>query len=109
MKRSPVGSTSIVAAGYDEGTRVLEIEYAAGNVYQYADVPEDVYEWFLRARSKGGFVNRMIKDRYGYREIMAREADGEADLLEALRATVRAGKDGAPRARRQPSGSRDGA
>ena len=109
MKRSPVGSTSIAAAGYDEGARMLEIEYAAGNVYQYVDVPQDVYEWFLRARSKGGFVNRMIKDRYAYREIMAREADGEAGLFEALRATVRAGKDGGSRTRRHPGASRDGA
>jgi len=94
MTRSPVGSTSIRTAGYDEGAKVLEIEYQAGNVYQYADVPPEVYEWFLRARSKGGYVNRMIKDRYAYREVVGREADGQADLLDALHASLRARKDG---------------
>lgn len=108
MERSPVGSTSIVAAGYDAGTRVLEIEYSTGNVYQYVDVPAEVYEWFLRARSKGGFVNRLIKDRYAYLEIASRDAGGETDLLEALRASVRIGKAGGSGTRRHRGSSPDG-
>lgn len=91
MQRSPVRSASIVSAGYDDTTRVLELEYAAGNVYQYADVPREAYDWFLMARSKGSFVNRRIKDRYAYREIVSRHADGEVDLLEALQATLEKG------------------
>lgn len=89
MTRSPVGSSSIVSVGYDDDSRILEIEYSAGNVYQYMDVPREVYEWFLRAQSKGGFVTRMIKERYAYREILSHPVDGDSDLLAALHASVR--------------------
>jgi hypothetical protein len=96
LRRRLERSASIVSAGYDDRTRVLEIEYAAGHVYEYVEVPLEVYEWFLKARSKGGFVNRMIKERYAYRVVPPEVSGEKTDLLEALRASLRPDEDAVP-------------
>jgi hypothetical protein len=92
MIPTPVISTSIAAVSYDEQSRVLELEYASGRVYRYLDVPEEVVTWLRKARSKGGFVNRMIKDRYEYTEVPTWPAQGDADLMEALQASLSGGQ-----------------
>lgn len=40
MQRHEVESSVIRAVGH---TRVLEIEFESGRIYQYYDVPEDIY------------------------------------------------------------------
>jgi hypothetical protein len=42
----------------------LEIAFNNGNVYQYFDVPEAVYDELMRAESIGKFLNANIKDNY---------------------------------------------
>lgn len=66
MNRIPTGSSSLVSAGYDAGTLVLELEFQNGHVYQYFDVPQTVYDEFMAAPSKGTFVNTVIKPSYRY-------------------------------------------
>jgi hypothetical protein len=88
MIRTPVVSTSIATVAYNEQSRALEVEYASGRVYRYLDVPEEVFAWLLKARSKGGFVNRMIRNRYEYTQVPTRSAGGDADLMEALQASL---------------------
>ena len=63
MKRQEVDSSNIDAVGYDETTQTLEIEFRNG-VYQYEDVPEDVYEDLMGADSIGGFFHECIRDVY---------------------------------------------
>lgn len=92
MIRTPVISASIAALAYDQQSSVLQLEYISGRVYRYLDVPEQVFAWLLKARSKGGFVNRMIRDRYEYTEVIPRSADADADLMEALQASLSGGQ-----------------
>ena len=63
MERQEVDSSNIDAVGYDETTQTLEIEFRNG-VYQYEDVPEDVYEDLMGAVSIGGFFHECIRDVY---------------------------------------------
>ena len=65
MERQEVASSCIDAVGYDETTQTLEIEFRT-SVYQYEDVPEDVYEDLMEADSKGGFFHECIRDVYDY-------------------------------------------
>jgi len=44
----------------------LEVEFQNGNVYQYFDVPEAVYQEFRQAPSRGQFLNTNIKGVYRY-------------------------------------------
>jgi hypothetical protein len=78
----------VLSAGYDAVSRELEIEFASGRVYRFEDVPQSVYEWLLRAPSKGGYVTRMINRRYAYRDVTEGAADAQ-DLAQVLRESLR--------------------
>jgi hypothetical protein len=72
MDRHSVESTVIRAVGH---TRVLEIEFESGRVYQYYDVPEDVYEGMLASDSKGRYFNTHVRGKYPYQEIELKERE----------------------------------
>lgn len=66
MQKHDVTSTVIDALGY---SRVLEIRFESGRIYQYYDVPQEIYEGMLAAESKGRYFNAHIRDKYPYQEI----------------------------------------
>jgi hypothetical protein len=67
MQRLPVDSSSIATIGYDLEQRILELEFReSGEIYQYFDVPQQEYDAFLQAESKGTHLNKEFKPR-GYR------------------------------------------
>jgi non-canonical purine NTP pyrophosphatase (RdgB/HAM1 family) len=69
MQRIPVDSTDIVSLGYDVKAQTLEIEFKENRVYQYFDVPADVYERFTRTDSYGEFFFANITKHYRYKRI----------------------------------------
>ena len=88
MERKALQSRAIVSAGYDPASRTLELEFASGRIYRYADVPAGTYEWLLRAQSKGGYFARMINERYAYSDV-TEPAAGSLNLSEALLESLR--------------------
>jgi lysyl-tRNA synthetase class 2 len=60
-ERQSVDSTSIVSEDYDLETKTLRIEYSGGGIYDYLNVPAEIYILFGRAESKGVFVNEQVK------------------------------------------------
>ena len=64
IRKKRVISTAVWAAGYDESLRLLQIELMNGGVYDYLNVPREVYEGLMKADSKGGYYNREIRDKY---------------------------------------------
>ncbi|MBU0718161.1 MAG: KTSC domain-containing protein [Planctomycetes bacterium] len=64
MNRSSVSSSNIRSVGYNLDTRTLEVEFHSGGIYQYAGVPETIYQGFMRAASKGSYFHDHIKGRY---------------------------------------------
>jgi len=69
MDRTPVDSSNIDSIGYESVTQKLEIGFSNGEVYQYSDVPEDVYANLMSAESKGRYFYIHIKDIYSYTRI----------------------------------------
>jgi hypothetical protein len=69
MKRTPVESSMIASVGYDEASRILEIEFNNGRVYQYADVPPEEYQGLMEADSHGRYFLAHIRDVYDYRRV----------------------------------------
>lgn len=67
--RSPVASSAIERVGYDEAEAILEIEFRHGGVYQYFDVPEEVYRDLLTAQSRGRYYHDRIRGEYDYRQL----------------------------------------
>ena len=43
MNRKPLKSSKLRAAGYDEGLRVMEIEFVNGDIYEYNAVSPELY------------------------------------------------------------------
>jgi hypothetical protein len=64
MRRKPIHSSAISSVGYDPDWEVLEVEFQSGAVYDYFEVPPDIYETLLAAPSKGKFLASEIKDVY---------------------------------------------
>ena len=67
--RSPVASSAIESVGYDAEENVLEIEFRHGGVYEYFDVPEDVYQDLLTAGSRGRYFHENVRGNYEYRRL----------------------------------------
>ena len=47
MDREVVVSVSVRAVGYDKDTSTLEIEFCDSSIFEYADVPEEIYAGFM--------------------------------------------------------------
>ncbi|SDM22358.1 KTSC domain-containing protein [Chryseobacterium taihuense] len=54
---------------YFPETEVLRVIYQSGAVYDYLNVPFEISEKFREARSKGQFLNRVIKTRFSYKRV----------------------------------------
>lgn len=66
MEITAVESSTLATVGYDEGGRLLELEFRSGAVYRYFAVPAAVHESLLAAGSKGSYFNREIRGRYKF-------------------------------------------
>lgn len=51
---------------YDPVTEIAEVEFTNGFVYQYYDVPKEVYEEFLNAPSRAKFFDEKIRRSYSF-------------------------------------------
>jgi KTSC domain len=66
IERTAVRSTALRSVGYDEDSQTLEIEFTSGAVYQYFDVPPEVYRGLMAAESHGRYFNQAVRNA-GYR------------------------------------------
>lgn len=64
MLRRVVDSTSFRSLGYDPQRNILEVEFTNGHVYQYLDVPRDLYDGLCRSSSKGRYFHTRIRDAF---------------------------------------------
>jgi len=70
MERIPVESSNISSIGYDEENEILEIEFHSGSVYQYYDVPFEVYDELMNADSHGSYFYHNIRNGgYSYTRV----------------------------------------
>lgn len=51
-----------VAAGYDAGTQTLRVRFRDGAIYEYYDVPSNVWRNFRRVKSPGRLINRTLNN-----------------------------------------------
>jgi hypothetical protein len=59
-----VDSSMANALGYDEESRVLQIEFASGAIYQYSGVEPEIWEELHDTDSIGRYYNTEIKGNY---------------------------------------------
>lgn len=54
---------------YDPDSATLTVIFVSGLVYEYKNVPGDVYQSMKSSSSKGTFLNKFIKNHYEFRKV----------------------------------------
>lgn len=62
-------SSVVAAMKYDSHAAKLRVIFVSGKVYDYKNVPEDVYHAMKASGSKGTFLNTEIKGKYEFEEV----------------------------------------
>jgi hypothetical protein len=62
-------SSVVAKIYYDADTHILKVIYVSGMVYEYKDVPEEVFNAFKTSGSKGTYLNRHIKGHYAFKKV----------------------------------------
>lgn len=52
--------------GYDPPSRTLAVEFQSGAIYRYRDVPSELYQALVCAKSKGRFFNQAIRASFAF-------------------------------------------
>jgi KTSC domain-containing protein len=60
----PLSSSAIKAAGYDPGRRKMYIRFPGGEIYDFCNVPPDVFDGLINAPSPGTYYDRNVRGRY---------------------------------------------
>ena len=71
LERQPVKSRILRSVGYDESTKILEIEFQSGLVYQYAGVLPKVYRELMRSDEIGKYFTDKVRSRFRTKQIIA--------------------------------------
>jgi hypothetical protein len=66
MEMLPIDSGTVRAVGYEPPTGGLHIELTDGTLYEFMEVPQDVYDAFFTAPAKDAFVDGVLKRDYRY-------------------------------------------
>ncbi len=72
IKLFPVDSQAIRAIGYHHATKTLQVVFASGEAYRYANVPLQTFKNFMAAESKGHYFEKHIRGRFDYWKVSAK-------------------------------------
>ncbi len=62
-------SSVVATIRYDEKTSKLRVIFQSGSIYDYLNVPPEVYDDMMKAFAKGEFLNKQIKPNYEFEKI----------------------------------------
>ena len=69
MEMVSVDSSNIRAVGYDDAQNTLQVEFLNGSLFQYFDVPMNVFEGLLTAGSVDSCLHQTVKGVYRYSRV----------------------------------------
>lgn len=64
-----VDSTNIEWIAYNKEKEELYVNFLGGGLYVYYKVPEELFNDFLKAGSKGRFLHMKIKNKFEYKKL----------------------------------------
>jgi len=62
----PVASSNVAAAGYDDESQELVVEFTSGSIYRYSGAPRSALDAMLNSPSPGSYFARHIRNAYPY-------------------------------------------
>lgn len=71
LERQSVKSRILRSVGYDESTKILEIEFHTGLVYQYSGVPPKVFTDLMHSGEIGKYFSEKVRPRFQTRQVPA--------------------------------------
>ncbi|MEK0448884.1 MAG: hypothetical protein RL088_1152 [Verrucomicrobiota bacterium] len=71
IERVPVDSSNLKSVGFDEKSRVLEIQFHHGGIYRYHDVPAETHAALMKAESKGRYFQTNIRNKFRFEKVAA--------------------------------------
>jgi hypothetical protein len=74
MQRQAVVSSNIASIGYDQQTKVLEVEFKSGTVYQYTDVPAVLFDQLVQSPSVGKHFGEHVRSKFASKKVEAAAA-----------------------------------
>ena len=82
--RQPLKSSKLRAAGYDEASRVMEIEFVNGDVYVYKSVSPETYRQLMASPSPNSFFEDKIEEAFSGKRIGKAGKSNSNDAFDAL-------------------------
>jgi len=75
MERIAIKSSLLASIGYDPATKVLEVEFKRGSIYQYSGVEPENYSALMEAKSIGSHFLHEIKPAFTCKRMDGRDSD----------------------------------
>lgn len=72
LQRQPVRSRILRSVGYDEVTKILELEFQTGVIYHYLRVPHKIYQNLVKSDEAGKYFTEKIRPQF-----QAKRVDGK--------------------------------
>jgi hypothetical protein len=70
LERLSVKSVILRSVGYDESTKILEIEFHSGLVYQYSGVPLKIYTDLMRSGEIGKYFSDKVRTQFRTKQVV---------------------------------------
>jgi hypothetical protein len=70
LERQSVKSAILRSVGYDEGKKILEIEFQNGLVYQFSAVPTKVYVDLMHSGEIGRYFSEKVRPKYQTKQVV---------------------------------------
>jgi len=64
-----INSSNLTRAKYDTEKRELDVIFKNGSIYQYIDVPWNIFTSFRLSESQGKYFSAEIKNKYTFKKI----------------------------------------
>jgi len=71
VERQPVKSRILRSVGYDESTKILEIEFQNGLVYQFTGVPPKIFSDLMHSDEIGKYFSEKIRPKFQSKPVVA--------------------------------------
>ena len=71
VERLSVKSRILRSVGYDDSTKMLEIEFQTGLVYRYSGVPPKVYADLMHSDEIGKYFSEKVRPRFQTKQVVA--------------------------------------
>jgi KTSC domain len=84
MNRKPLKSSKLRSAGFDERTRVMEIEFVNGDIFHYAAVSPETYRQLMASPSPNSFFEDKIEEALSGKRIGRAAKTDATDAFDAL-------------------------